>query len=125
MYEYYNPNFVRTNAGDCVIRAISRAERKSWKTIYIALCFEGFCLWDLPNANNVWDSYLHHKGYKRYIIPDTCPDCYTVKQFTREHKTGTYILATGEHAIAVIDGVYYDSWDSGESVPVYYYAKER
>jgi len=34
------------------------------------------------------------------------------------------ILATGTHVIAVGDGNYYDTWDSGQEVPIYYWRKE-
>ena len=58
----------------------------------------------MPSANNVWGSYLRDIGYKRYIIPNTCPDCYTVRDFCIEHAHGRYILATGSHVVAVVDG---------------------
>jgi len=33
---------------------------------------------DMPSANRVWMAYLKKIGFKKYLIPDTCPDCYTV-----------------------------------------------
>ena len=38
--------------------------------------------------------------------------------------TGKYIVATGTHAVAVVNGDYYDAWDSGHVMPIYYYTKE-
>jgi hypothetical protein len=47
-----------------------------------------------------------------------------VEDFCRDNPEGTYVLGTGSHAIAVIDGNYYDAWDSGREQPMYYYRKD-
>ena len=80
---------------------------------------------ELPSQNNVWGAYLRNIGYTRHIIPDTCPDCYTVRNFSKDHPQGRYILGTGSHVVAVIDGNYYDTWDSGDEIPIYYFEKEN
>lgn len=120
----YNPNPMRKSVGDCVIRAISTATDKDWDSVYMELMLKGFDMKDIPIANNVWGSYLHDLGFKKEVVPDTCPDCYTVIDFINDNPHGTYVLGTGSHAIAVKDGKYFDTWDSGEEVPVYYWKKE-
>ena len=80
-------------------------------------------MYDMPSANRVWGEYLREIGYVRRIIPDTCPNCYTVRDFCMEHPIGRYILGTGEHVVAVVDGYYYDSWDSGNEIPIYYFER--
>ena len=121
MYKKYNPN-PRGNehAGDCVIRAIAKAMGKTWETAFVELSLAGFFSGDWGNSNNVWDHYLTDHHFKRYI----CPTCTTVAEFANSHKGGTYILGTGTHAVAVIDGAYFDSWDSGQEMPIYFYTKE-
>jgi hypothetical protein len=37
---------------------------------------------------------------------------------------GRYILAIPGHAVAIVDGAYFDSFDSGNEVPIYYWKKE-
>lgn len=49
----------------------------------------------------------------------------TVKDFCKENPIGTYILAISGHVVAVIDGDYFDTWDSGEEIPIYYWKKEN
>ena len=120
-YIYYNPN--PNNTGDCVIRAISKALDQSWDDTYWDLCDQGYLMMDWGNSNIVWDTYLRDCGFIRKVIPDTCPSCYTVRNFCRDNPHGIYILAMGNHTVAVIDGNYYDSWDSGNEVPIYYYKK--
>lgn len=126
MYIPYNEN-PRENywAGDCVIRAISIVTGDSWDNIYDELCDEGKYIGDWGNTNAVWDVYLRRKGFRRYICPNDCPYCYSIKDFAKEHRKGSYIVATGTHAVAVVNGDYIDSWDSGNKIPIYYYTKEE
>ena len=79
---------------------------------------------DMPSADHVWGAYLHAKGYKRGTLPDTCPDCYTINAFCDDHPTGRYVVSLPGHVVAVIGGIYFDTWDSGNEVPTYYWFKE-
>ena len=110
-------------AGDCVIRAICAVTGDTWEKIYVELSAEGYSVGDWGNNNGVWDSYLRGRGFKRFICPNDCPSCYSIADFANDHKSGAYIVGTGHHAVAVIDGNYWDSWDSGEETPIYYYRK--
>ena len=66
-YVYYNPNPLKLSVGDCTIRAISCALNMSWKETYLALCTQGFQMYDMPSANRVWGEYLKSKGFKKYL----------------------------------------------------------
>ena len=123
-YIFFNPNPSRKTVGDCVIRAIAKATRRSWEEVYLDVMRKGFELHDMPSSNNVWGAYLKSKGFRRYSIPDSCPDCYTVQDFCDDHPFGTFILATGSHVVTVINGNYFDAWDSGNEVPIFYWRKE-
>ncbi len=118
-----NENPINNRVGDCVIRAVSTALNQGWEKTYVDLCVEGLMYCDLPSSNAVWGSYLAHKGYKRSTIPNGCR-CYTVEDFCKDHPQGAFILGTGTHALTVIDGNYYDVWDSGNETPIYYFEKE-
>ena len=120
-YIFYNPNPDGNLVGDCVIRAISKATGQSWEETFDGVTSVAFQMKDMPSSNYVWAAYLKRKGFTKQIIPDTCPDCYTVRQFANEHPQGTFILGTGTHVVAVVDGNYYDSWNSGDEVPIYYF----
>ena len=121
MYIYYNPNPQGKVTGDCVIRAICKALDADWLTVYLSLCIEGAKHADWGNTNSIWAQYLRERGFQRASIPNTCPDCYTVRDFTTDHPQGTYIVATGTHAVCVKDGNIYDTWDSSDEVPMYYF----
>ena len=122
MWIEYNVNPFNRRVGDCVIRAISKALNKSWESTYIELCVQGLMMADLPSSNAVWSAYLKHKGFRRYTV-ENCPDCYTVEDFCQDNPQGTYILAIDGHVVCVADGRYYDSWDSGKEIPIYYWTK--
>lgn len=125
MFIEYNPNPRGINTGDCVIRAICRTIDSDWEKIYTALTVKGLekAMWGDTNA--VWEQYLKEHGFTQHVLPNTCPDCYTIADFADDHRTGTYIAATGSHVVAVVDGNYYDTWDSGTLVPSYYFEREE
>ena len=122
MWIYKNENSNNNRVGDCVVRAISTATNQSWEKTYVDLCIFGLMMYDLPSSNAVWGAYLSKKGYKRRTIPNDC-NCYTVEDFCQYHPKGTYILGTGTHAVAVIDGNHFDSWNSSQELPIYYFEK--
>lgn len=122
MWIKYNPNPNARRVGDCTVRAISKALAQDWDKTYSDLAMQGFVLCDMPNANHVWGAYLKSKGFKRDIIPDECPDNYTVADFCTDHRKGIYVLALNGHVVAVKDGNYFDTWDSGGEIPLYYWS---
>ena len=123
MYRNYNPNPKGNNVGDCVIRALTLALNINWQDAYVKLCLHGLELYDMPSANHVWGSLLQKYGYKKKILPNECPACYSVRTFAEEHPEGEYVLATGSHAVYYKEGTYYDSWDSGDEAIIYYFQK--
>ena len=122
---FYNPNPYGAKVGDCVVRAIAIASDQDWDTTYTGLTFQGFVLKDMPSSNYVWGEYLKSLGFRKRIIDNDCIQCYTVADFADEHRSGAYVVGTGTHAVAVVDGDVVDIWDSRNENPVYYYEKEE
>lgn len=121
MWVRFNPNPAGKSVGDCAVRAVAVATDQTWTRAYMALCSQGKLEYDMPSADVVWGAYLRSMGFTRHAIPDSCPDCYTVTDFCKDHPQGVYVLGTGKHAVCVIDGAYYDAWDSGNEVPIFYW----
>lgn len=124
-YIFFNPNPKNNRVGDCTVRALSKLLNQDWNETYLGLCLQGFLLKDMPSSNDIWSRYLIEKGFTRKILPDTCPSCYTIRQFCTDNPIGSFLLATGTHVVAVIDGNYYDSWDSGNEVPIYFFKRKE
>lgn len=124
MWVQDNLNPIHKRVGDCTIRAISKALGQDWEQTYTEIALQGFLMCDLPSANAVWGAYLKRKGFERHIIPNDCPDCYTVEDFAQDHPNGTYILAISGHVVCVQDGDWYDTWQSGGEIPLYYWKRK-
>ena len=121
----YNANPLSKRVGDCTIRALSKALNKDWETVYAELSSVGFELCDMPSADHIWGAYLRRNGFRRNVVDDHNQDIYTVDDFCRDNPVGTFVLAIPGHVVCVVDGFYWDSWDSGREVPQYFWAKER
>lgn len=126
MWVEYNPNPDHAKrVGDCTVRALSKALNTDWDTAFLWTVVIAFHMKDMQNANSVWGEVLHRNGFERYNLPTDCPNCYTVKDFCRDHPHGTFVLGTGSHAVCVKSGNYYDAWDSGDEIVSYiWYRKE-
>lgn len=122
MFKQFNPNPQHRRVGDCVVRALSKVFDEDWDSAYIDLCIQGYVMSDLPSGNSVWGEVLKRKGYSRNVIPIN-DEFYTIKDFCREYPQGRFVIGTGSHAVAVVDGDHYDTWDSGDEIVLYVWAK--
>lgn len=122
-FKFFNPNPNGRFVGDCTIRAICKLTEQDWDSVYAATAFQGFLAKDMPSGNATWGSYLKRLGYKKKFIPEECPDWYSVKSFCLDNPHGRYLLVLDQHVVTVVDGDYYDTWDSGNEIPVYYWWK--
>lgn len=125
MWRMYEPNPVRTGAIDCAVRAISKALDMSWEKAYVLLSVNGFLMGNDSAADEVWGSVLRQHGFRRYMVSNTCPDCYSVDEFCEEHPYGIYVVKSENHVATVIDGILYDSWPSQDKTVIYYWTLEE
>lgn len=124
-YVYYNPNPVGRFVEDCSVRAISRALDIDWEDAFAKIAAAAFNMGDMMHSNSVWGAVLRQNGFYREAIPNTCPDCYTAEDFCNDNPDGTYVLGFGSHVATVVDGTLYDSWDSSQEIPQYYWYKKE
>lgn len=124
MYKFYNPNPIGVRVGDCAVRAVSKALGVDWETAYAEIATSGYLMGDMPSSNSVWGAVLRKNGFSRSIIPNNCPDCYTAKDFCKDHPKGVFVLGFGNHVATVVDGDIYDSWDSSNEVPQYFWYRK-
>ena len=122
-WKQFNPNPSARRVGDCVIRAICKALDLDWEAAFSGVMVKACQLSDMPSANVVWGAYLREHGFHRSIVDDHGQYVYTVDDFCRDHPVGTYILAIDGHVVCVQDGYYWDTWDSGQEIPIYYWER--
>lgn len=133
MWIKYNANPIGKRTNDCVIRAISTVMNMSWQQVHDSLCDLSGELYTVPSDNENWSTYLEILGFYRDDIPHRCPeDCQTVAEFADSHKYGRFLLntceyevasnhniiASGSHLIALINGNWYDTFNSGSEAVV-------
>lgn len=125
MWIEYNPNPVGRFVGDCAVRALTAALQMDWDDVHELLSYNARMMGDMPNADSVWGATLRQHGFRRKAIPNSCPDCYTAEDFAKDHPFGIYVLGFGGHVSTVIDGDIYDSWDSSNLIPQFYWYKSQ
>ena len=120
-YIFKNLNPAGLRIGDCAIRAVAEALGTTWEKAYLGLCDYGLKMRELPNSNEVWGRFLYDHNFKWQPVNRYFSDNYTLRRFCEDHPHGVYVLATGGHVVTVKDGKYYDTWDSGDEIPIYYF----
>ena len=124
MWVKFNNNPMSRTVGDCAVRAVSLALGVDWEEAYNMIADAGYAMGDMPSSDSVWGAVLRQHGFYREAIPNSCPDCYTVEDFVKDFPRGVYVLGFGGHVATVIDGDLYDSWNSSNEVPVYFWYKK-
>lgn len=120
MWIEYNPNPKKNNTNDCVIRALSKALECSWRKAKILVDVYSMELSQTEDSDLVWANILSDNGFTIEAI--FCKNC-NLMDFCRKHKNGLYVVKLPNHVVTVENGNYYDSWDSGEEIPIYYWRK--
>lgn len=129
-FVYYQPNDkdLKDQYGDCTIRALTKALGCTWIEAFDAMipyCREYQCsnIFALPST--IERKILDEMGFEYTGISNKRGSRRpTVDSFARDHKQGTYICNVANHEVAVVDGKYYDTWDSGEKSMYGYYTKK-
>jgi len=104
-YKFYNANSKGNFVNDCVIRAISVAEGKSWDETYEKLSDLAQEEGNLLDDVNFVENYLDKK-YKR--VPHYSK---TVGEFLVEYPKGIYLITMNGHITVAIDEILYDTFD--------------
>lgn len=112
-------------AADCVIRAIAKATKQDWETVFTGLAKIGLEIKDVPNSKPVYKQYLAEQGYPMQKQPRKSDNTkYTVEEFAKKYNQGTYIISLSKHLTVIIDGKIYDTWNcSSKSVGNYWEVK--
>jgi len=119
-----NPNPCRREEPDCVVRSIAIATGQDWDEVHWDLCVLSHIHCTMPSVNWLWEMYLKAYGFEKFLLPETCPECVTVSEFAKRYPEGTYVIGTGDHAVCVRNGNWYDLWNSGDATPTYFFRKK-
>lgn len=141
-WKKYNPNPEDKNTGDCSIRAYCAAFNIDWNKAYDIASKYGKTMAELPDSTRVVEMILED-SFGMHVMEEKVSDNedhnsdlldndeenargkkkkdktqkvakMTINEFAMTHPFGTYVCLSRGHATAVIDGEYWDSWDSGD-----------
>lgn len=105
MFQYYNANAKNNFIDDCVIRAISVAEGKTWDETYEELSIlarkQGLLFSSVPFVEDYLDS-----KYQRI-----CSKSKTVGEFADSHERGIYLITMNGHITCSYYGVIIDTFN--------------
>ena len=124
-FRFYNPNPLAIKKIDCSVRALCRVTGMTWDEVHKETSDLSRMMGTMPVDNAAWGAFLRMRGWKRYAVPNSCPDCYTVRAFCRDHPWGYYVLCPSGHVVAAVDGDWFDIFDSGDEVLQYFWSKEE
>lgn len=111
-YTVCNLNPTGKKVGDCVVRAIAKAEGKRWQEVYDGLCAIGRELFAMPNDKKTYEAYLERNGWFKLPMPRFEDNTrYTVKEFADAHPKRTFIISVANHLTVVVDGTLFDTHD--------------
>ena len=118
-YVYYQPNKkdLKDEYGDCQIRALCKVLDVDWVTAFdltIPICREMQTYTIFGGTCKIGQSNLAKLGLEYHGVSNkrgtTRP---TVDSFAKDHPKGRFICKVANHVVAVVDGQYFDTWDSG------------
>lgn len=121
MWIQYNPNPKEKNTGDCAVRAVSKALSIDWNKAKLLLDVYSMDEAEVETSDLVWGRILAENGFEMQAL--YCNDGCDLNGFCKHHPIGTYVVKLPNHVVCVVDGCYYDSWDSGREVPIYCWRK--
>lgn len=124
MYIHFNNNPLgRRTADDCSIRAVSKALGVSWDDAHDLLADMSKKMGTIMSNNDVISAVLRMHGFHKENLPCTHRECYTVREFAMDNPYGIYVVGTGSHVVTIIDGNFYDSWNSSDESIIYFWTK--
>jgi len=127
-YKYYQPNNkdIKDKVGDCQIRALSKCMGLSWLETFdlvTPICRE-YQIMDIFSCDlEKTKEAMSRLGFKYTGISNKKGSKRpTVEEFTKNHKSGNYILTLSHHVVASVNGKFYDTWDCGYKSLYGYYS---
>ena len=110
--ENVNPKNRKT--GDCVIRAIAKAEGKEWVEVFDSLVEIARKRCSVPNSPDAYEQYL--KKYETVKVMYTREDGKKKRYLAGEvcGWDGVYVISLANHLTTVVDGALYDTWDCSQ-----------
>ena len=87
---------------------------REWLEVFKELVVKAAFFQCMPNEKTCYEAVLKDNRFVYHGVSNSKgAKRPTVNSFVESHKDGTYVLRTAHHIVAVKDGYFWDSWDSG------------
>jgi len=103
------------------VRAVSKALDIDWNKAKMLLDVYSMDEAEVETSDLVWSRILSENGFQ--MIPLYCNNRCTLYDFCKKNPVGVFVVKVSNHVVCVVDGCYYDSWDSGKEIPLYCWRK--
>lgn len=130
-YVFYNPNPkqryhkdgtpMKWKQCDCTVRALCKVENSNWESVYKLLVGIGLKNYMMPNDPDLLSIAFTEMGYIRHTFKNT--ERIPLKKFATKFKSGSFLAMMPGHIVAVVNGKYYDVFDTGDSYITSYWEK--
>ena len=100
----------RAYSDDCVIRSISIALDKDYRTVFVEMMELGIEMGGYPAMDPVWAAYLKRNGWTKNGCPRD-PYGKLIKLRDWKNAPGRAVVRNSGHLTAIVDGAVLDTWD--------------
>lgn len=107
MFRYLNKNPYQLEVEDCSARALSTVLNISWAKAYDLLSDSARDLGLMMSSVEAVEEFLDTR-FDRVPIYEK-----TVGEFIKNHKYGKFLITMPNHITALVDGINYDTFNSG------------
>lgn len=124
--ENINPKGWKT--GDCVVRALAKANNITWEETYLALCKIGLKKCRMPNEKHTYEQFLKDNGWLKQKMPVWYDEYggknrYTVRELANEYPDKIMVVSVANHLTFIDKGTLYDLWNCGSKSVGNYWIK--
>ena len=122
-YRFYNAIPLKIRTEDCTVRTLSKILNISWDSAFDILSKMAKSMGVMPSDKNVFSAVMRMNGFYRENLPNFLQEDYSVKDFSEDNPNGRYVLCTDNHVVPVINGTYFDTYDSGDEYVMWFWTK--
>ena len=95
----------------------------SWDSAFDILAKMAKSMGVMPSEKNAFNAVMRMNGFYRENLPNFLQEDYSVRDFAEDNPNGKYVLCTENHVVPVINGTYYDTYDSGDEYVMWFWCQ--
>jgi hypothetical protein len=114
------------DCNDCIVRSTAKVFNEDWQSVMRKFCDKAIEMYLMPNDGRVAQEVLaNYPVQATYLRHD---ERLTVHQLAESNPSGKFIALTKgvqSHAIGIVNGDWFDIYDSGDEELEYYWTVEE